>query len=71
MTRRQRPRYPEIWVYFLDDPADTPGLTVKTTRAMRREGVSNEEIDAYWDEIDAGGDPFEVTRRWVTLVVPG
>ena len=60
-----RPKYPDVHVKWWGDRDDRAGIAVKTTRAMRREGVPNEEIDAYWAEIDTGGDPYEITRKWV------
>lgn len=48
------PKYPNIEVDLTDGDGNAFALIGRTTRALRRAGVSDDEVDAFRDEAMAG-----------------
>ncbi len=63
-------RYPHVVVEIPDSGPDANafGIMARVRKALRRAGVSQEEIDTYVNEAKAGDYDhlLNVTERWIT-----
>lgn len=63
------PKYPEIVVPLLGEDGNAFAIMGTVTRALRRGGVSAEEISQYSKEATSGdyNNLLTTTARWVTI----
>lgn len=64
------PRYPHITVELLGLDSNAYSIIGKTAQALRRAGVSKEEICDYKKKATSGDydDMLNVTENWVTVL---
>lgn len=64
------PRYPDITVELLGFDSNAYSIIGKTAQALRRAGVSKDEINEYKKKATSGDydDLLNVTENWVTVL---
>jgi len=68
MVKNSLVKYPEIEVQLTGEDGNAFFIMGKVAKAMKRNGVSQEEIDAYLKEAKSGDydNLLRVTMDWVT-----
>lgn len=62
-------KYPEIKVKLIGNNSNAFAVMANVSSALRRGGVSKEEIDKYWEESTSGSyeNLLSVAMKWVNV----
>jgi hypothetical protein len=60
-------KHPNVRVRLSDIGADAGAIIRRVSYAMSDAGIEDAEIERYKDEVRAGGNAINVTRRWVQV----